>query len=122
MKWHLKTKQGIQCLTDEAASKIAGEDLDYHRRDLHTSIEQAKYPQWQVQIQKPNSQGGPIDDKRFSEPPLKIYGDADRYDHQKGNDNYTQAGNLYRLMSEDQKKQLISNIVRSMKSVPNAIQ
>ena len=243
VKWHLKTKQGIQCLTDEAASKIAGEDLDYHRRDLLTSIEQGKYPQWQVQIQimpekdaetypinpfdltkiwphkdypvmdvgvlelnrnpdnyfaeveqaafepgnmppgmgtspdrmlqarllsypdshryrigvnyaqlpvnkphcpvntynrdghmrfdgnyggqvnyQPNSQGGPIDDKRFKEPPLKISGDADRYDHQEGNDNYKQAGDLYCLMSEEQKKQLIGNIVRSMKTVPRTIQ
>ncbi len=243
VKWHLKTMQGIQCLTDEEAHKIAGEDPDYHRRDLLTAIERGKYPKWRVQIQimpekdaetypihpfdltkvwphkdypvlevgilelnrnpknyfaeveqaafepgnmppgmgaspdkmlqarllsypdahryriginysnlpvntphcavntynrdghmrfngnggaqvnyQPNSFGGPIEDKRFSEPALKINGDADRYDHQKDNDNYTQAGDLYRLMNNSQKKQLIGNIVRAMSSVPKSIQ
>jgi catalase len=56
------------------------------------------------------------------EPPLKISGDADRYDHRKGNDDYTQVGNLFRLMSADQKRQLIQNIVGAMKTVPREIQ
>lgn len=58
----------------------------------------------------------------MKEPPLKISGDADRYDHRKGNDDYTQAGNLFRLMSADQKNQLIQNIVGAMKTVPREIQ
>src|SRR5580704_255589 len=41
---------------------------------------------------EPNSFGGPVEDPRFKEPPLKISGDADRYDHREGNDDYTQAG------------------------------
>lgn len=243
VKWHFKTLQGIRCLTDDEAAKIAGQDMDYHRRDLHTAIEKGDFPKWRVEIQimpekeaetyhinpfdltkvwphkdypprevgilelnhnpenffaeveqaafepsnvphgmgfspdkmlqgrlfsypdthryrlgvnyaqlpvnrprcpvnnynrdgfmrfdgnfggevnyQPNSFGGPIDSKQFSEPPLKISGDADRYDHRKNNDDYSQAGNLYRLMNEDQKSQLIDNIVRSMKSVPQAIQ
>jgi catalase len=243
VKWHLKTMQGVRCLTDAEAAKIAGTDLDYHRRDLFTCIEKGEFPKWRVQIQimpekdaetyhihpfdltkvwphkdyppidvailelnhnpenyfaeveqaafepgntprgmgvspdkmlqarllsyadthryrigvnytqlpvnkprcpvhtynrdghmrfdgnygnafnyQPNSFHGPIDDKIFSEPPLKISGDADRYDHRKGNDDYTQAGDLYRLMNEDQKNQLIDNIVRAMKPVPKDIQ
>ena len=51
VKWHLKTMQGIHCLTDAEASKIAGQDLDYHRRDLFNSIEQGDFPKWRVQIQ-----------------------------------------------------------------------
>ena len=39
---------------------------------------------------QPNSFNGPLDDKQYSEPPLKISGDADRYDHRIGNDDYTQ--------------------------------
>ena len=31
-------------------------------------------------------------DKRFAEPPLKISGAADRYNHRNGNDDYTPAG------------------------------
>ncbi len=71
---------------------------------------------------EPNSFGGPVEDPSYKEPPLKISGDADRYDHRIGNDDYTQAGNLYRLMNPDQKAQLIGNIVSAMKSVPRHIQ
>jgi len=71
---------------------------------------------------QPNSFNGPIDNLLFQEPPLKVTGDIDRYDHQKGNDNYTQAGNLYRLINDSQKTQLIDNIVSSMKNIPKTIQ
>jgi catalase len=47
---------------------------------------------------------------------------AARYDHRVGNDDYTQAGNLFRLMSPDQKAQLIGNILSAMKTVPREIQ
>lgn len=243
VKWHLKTLQGIQCLTTAQANDIAAQDLDYHRRDLFAAIEKGDFPKWQVQLQimpekdaehyainpfdltkvwphkdyplmdvgilelnqnpqnyfaeveqaafepgnlppgigaspdkmlqarlisypdahryriginyaalpvnkphcpvntyhrdghmrfddnggkqvnyQPNSFNGPIDDKQWREPPLKISGDADRYDHRLGNDDYTQAGNLYRLMSAEQKTLLIDNIVSAMQTVPQAIQ
>lgn len=243
VKWHLKTAQGIRCLTTERANAIAGEDLDYHRRDLFHAIEKGDYPKWIVQVQimpekeaqtyaihpfdltkvwphkdyppidvailelnrnpenyfaeveqaafepsnlppgfgaspdkmlqarllsypdthryriginygalpvnkprcpvhtyhrdgamrfdgndggrvnyEPNSFGGPIEDKRFKEPPLTISGDADRYDHRKNNDDYAQAGDLYRLMNADQQAQLIDNLVSAMRSVPAEIQ
>jgi len=243
VKWHLKTKQGIECLTNAEAAKIAGEDLDYHRRDLFNAIEKKDYPQWHMQIQimpekdaetyrinpfdltkvwphkdyplidvgilelnrnpqnyfaeveqaafepgnmppgisaspdkmlqarllsypdthryriginyaqlpvnkahcpvqtynrdghmrfdgnygnqvnyQPNSFNGPIDDSKYHEPPLKIHGDADRYDHKIGNDDYTQAGDLYRLMTADKKTLLTNNIVEAMKGVPASIQ
>jgi catalase len=243
VKWHIKTLQGIKCLTDAEAAKIAGEDLDYHRRDLFEAIERKEFPKWRVEVQimpekdadtypihpfdltkvwphkdyplievgtielnrnpenyfaeveqaafepgnmppglgaspdrmlqarllsypdthryriginyaslpvnkphcpvhtyhrdghmrfdgndgatvnyQPNSFNGPIDDKQYNEPPLKINGDAARYDHRMGNDDYTQAGDLFRLMSADQKTQLIDNIVRAMKPVPKSIQ
>ena len=243
VKWHFKTAQGIQCLTDEEASKIAGSDLDHHRRDLFESIAKSDFPKWNAQLQvmpeadaetysmnpfdltkvwphkdyplievgvlelnrnpenyfaeveqaafepgnmppgmgtspdkvlqarllsypdahryrigvnysqlpvnkphcpvhtynrdghmrfdgnggaqvnyQPNSFNGPIDDKQFAEPPLKISGDAARYDHRLGNDDYIQAGNLFRLMNANQKAQLIDNLVRSLKPVPEFIQ
>jgi catalase len=71
---------------------------------------------------QPNSFDAPIDDKQFSEPPLKISGDADRYDHRLGNDDYKQPGDLYCLMNADQKAQLIDNIVPAMKPAPKFIQ
>lgn len=243
VKWHFKTKQGIQCLTDAQAAHVTSEDLDAHRRDLHQAIENKNFPEWTVQLQimpekeaetypinpfdltkvwphkdypvievgtlqlnrnpdnyfaeveqaafepsnqppgfgvspdkmlqarvlsyadahryriginygllpvnkphcpvhtyhrdghmrfdgngggqvnyQPNSFNGPIDDKQFCEPPLAIHGDAARYDHRLGNDDVKQAGDLFRLMNEDQKSQLIDNIVRSMKPVPKEIQ
>lgn len=243
VKWHLKTVQGIKCLTDAEANQLAGQDLDYHRRDLFSSIAQGDFPQWRVQIQvmpeidaetypihpfdltkvwphqdyplldvgmlelnrnpenyfaeveqsafepgnmppgmggspdkmlqarllsypdahryriginygqlpinkphcpvhtyhrdghlrfdgngggtvnyQPNSFQGPVDDKQFAEPPLKISGDANRYDHRIDNDDYTQAGNLFRLMNVNQQAELLDNLARALASVPPLIQ
>jgi catalase len=71
---------------------------------------------------QPNSFDGPVDDPRLKEPPLKISGDADSYNHRDGNEDYSQAGDLYRLMSADQKSQLIANLVGALKTVPRVIQ
>lgn len=70
---------------------------------------------------EPNSFGGPVEDPRYKEPPLKIEGDADRYDHRAGNDDYTQAGNLFRLMAPAQKAALMDNIAAAMTGVPDYI-
>ncbi len=243
VKWHFKTMQGIKTMTQAEANKIAGEDLDYHRRDLFAAIDRGDFPKWRVMVQvmpeleaetyainpfdltkvwphkdyplvevgilelnrnpqnyfaeveqaafepgnmppgmgaspdkvlqarllsypdahryrigvnyaalevnkphcpvhhyqrdgqtrfdgnagsavnyQPNSFDGPVDDVKYKEPPLKISGDADRYDHRAENDDYTQAGNLFRLMNEDQKRQLIGNLVGAMQGVPKFIQ
>ena len=58
----------------------------------------------------------------MAEPPLRIDGDAARYDHRAGNDDYTQAGNLFRLMTLGQRRRLIDNLVRAMRPVPREIQ
>jgi catalase len=243
VKWHFKTAQGVKNLTSEEAGRIAGADLDYHRRDLFEAIERGDFPKWRVMVQimpeadaesypinpfdltkvwphadypmvevgimelnhnpknyfaeveqaafepsnmppgfgaspdkmlqarllsypdahryriginygaldvnkprcpmhsyhrdghmrfdgnggdapvyQPNSFGGPVDDASYREPPLKISGDADRYDHRVGNDDYTQAGNLYRLMNEVEKQRLVVNLVGALKPVPRDIQ
>jgi catalase len=70
---------------------------------------------------EPNSFNGPVEDRHYKEPPLKIAGDADRYDHRVGNDDYTQPGNLFRLMSEAQKAALMDNIAGAMAGVPEPI-
>jgi catalase len=62
-----------------------------------------------------------VQDQQFLEPPLKISGDADRYDHRVGNDDYSQPGDLFRLMNASQKEQLFSNIAEAMQSVPERI-
>lgn len=70
---------------------------------------------------EPNSFEGPKEDKRFAEPPLKISGDADRYDHRIGNDDYTQPGNLFRLFNDEQKARLFSNFADAMYGIPQFI-
>jgi catalase len=69
---------------------------------------------------EPNSFGGPKQ-SATPEPPLPIHGDAATYDHRDGNDDYTQAGNLFRLFDEGQRGRLFSNIVASMDGVPQEI-
>ena len=247
VKWHFKTMQGIRNLSAEEAGRIAGEDLDAHRRDLYAAIERGDFPKWRVMVQimperdadtyrlnpfdltkvwphadyplmevgilelnrnprnyfaeveqaafepsnqppgfgaspdkmlqarlmsypdahryriginygaldvnkprcpvhsyhrdgrmrfdgnggdgdkyvpnyQPNSFGGPIDGTVSKEPPLKISGDADRYDHRAGNDDYAQAGDLYRLMSTEERARLVDNLVGALKPVPREIQ
>jgi catalase len=72
---------------------------------------------------EPNSFGGPKEDHAFDEPPLKISGDADRYEQKRGvDDDYIQPGNLFRLMSPAQQKGLIAAISGSLKKAPKPIQ
>jgi catalase len=242
VKFHFKTLQGIQCLTNEEAEAIVARDRESSQRDLFESIERADYPRWRFCVQimpetdaaryrwnpfdltkvwphrdyplidvgilelnrnpehyfaeveqasfspsnivpgigfspdkvlqarifayadahryrvgthyetlpvnrprvavktyhadgpmradaprgtdayyEPNSFGGPVQDPRFSEPPLKLTGAADRFDHRENNDDYTQAGDLFRLMTPDQQQRLFKNIAASMTGVPAGI-
>ena len=70
---------------------------------------------------EPNSFGGPVQNEKYKEPPLKISGNAHRYNHREGNDDYTQAGDLFRLFDEGQKSRLFANIAESMEGVPQHI-
>jgi catalase len=70
---------------------------------------------------EPNSFGGPVQDPSYSEPPLKLSGEAGRYDHRVGNDDYTQPGDLFRLMTPDQRQRLFKNIAAAMAGVPEQI-
>jgi catalase len=242
VKFHFKTRQGIENLTNEEATKLIGQDRETHQRDLYEAIERKEFPRWTLYIQimpeadgektpynpfdltkvwphedyplietgvlelnrnpenyhaeveqatfspanivpgighspdkmlqfrifsyadahryrvgvnadalpvnrprcpvhnyhrdgamrfddngkggvnyEPNSFGGPVEDHRYTEPPLRITGDADRYDHRIGNDDYMQPGNLFRLMSVAQKAALMDNIAGAMASVPEHI-
>jgi catalase len=70
---------------------------------------------------EPNSFNGPVEQPAAKEPPLAIDGAADRYNHRDGNDDYGQAGDLFRLMDAEQQRQLFSNIAAAMKGVPQFI-
>ncbi|HSV73199.1 MAG TPA: catalase [Chthonomonadales bacterium] len=242
VKFHFKTLQGIQCITDEEAARLIGEDRESHQRDLFEAIARGDYPKWSVKVQimpeadapktpynpfdltkvwphgdyplhelgvlelnrnpenyfaeveqaafspanmppgigpspdkmlqfrlfsyadahryrlgvnygslpvnaprcpvatyhrdgamrfdgnaggavnyEPNSFGGPAEDPSAKEPPLPLDGDADRYDHRDGNDDYTQAGNLYRLMPAGERDRLHKAIAGAMAGVPGEI-
>ncbi len=72
---------------------------------------------------EPNTFGGPVADPAYAEPPLKISGDADRYEQKRGvDDDYIQPGNLFRLMPPDEQERLITNIVSTLEDVPQEIQ
>jgi catalase len=51
VKYHFKTDQGIECLTQEEADRLAGTDPDYHRCDLFEAIERGDYPSWTLKVQ-----------------------------------------------------------------------
>ncbi|MGG0541604.1 catalase KatA [Priestia aryabhattai] len=65
---------------------------------------------------EPNSFGGPTESHENKQAAYPVSGVADSvaYDH---NDHYTQAGDLYRLLSEDERTRLVANIVEAMKPV-----
>ncbi|HUT48374.1 MAG TPA: catalase [Alphaproteobacteria bacterium] len=243
VKFHFKTMQGIECLTDGEATALVGADRESHQRDLLKAIEGGDFPKWRVMVQvmpeaeagttpynpfdltkvwphgdyplievgvlelnrnpenyfaeveqatfspanvvpgishspdkmlqfrifsyadahryrlgvnyeslpvnkprcpvhsyhrdgamrfdgnaggavnyEPNTMGGPVEDPGFREPPLTVSGDADRYDHREGNDDYAQAGDLFRLMPADEQGRLMDALAGAMSDVPEEIQ
>ncbi|MBR21968.1 MAG: catalase, partial [Leifsonia sp.] len=51
VKYHFRTNQGHETLTQEQADQIAGEDADFHRRDLFEAIEKGDHPSWDLSVQ-----------------------------------------------------------------------
>lgn len=51
IKYHIKTEQGIKNLDPELATKIAGENPDYHTEDLFNAIAKGDYPAWRMYVQ-----------------------------------------------------------------------
>ena len=58
---------------------------------------------------EPNSFGEWQEQQNFAEPPLKINGEAARWDHREDEDYYSQPGDLFRLMSTEQRTALFAN-------------
>ncbi|KOT87878.1 catalase [Streptomyces sp. NRRL F-5755] len=51
IKYHIKTDQGVDFLTQEEADRLAGEDGDVHRRDLYQAIAAGDAPSWTMYVQ-----------------------------------------------------------------------
>ena len=70
---------------------------------------------------EPNSVDGPCEDPGYREPPLRISGDADRYNHRDGNDDYEQPRALFEMFDDGQRERLFSNIAAAMGGVSREI-
>jgi catalase len=51
VKFHFRTHQGIENLTDAEAAALIGNDRESHLRDLYDSIEAGEFPRWTLFIQ-----------------------------------------------------------------------
>jgi catalase len=51
VKLHFKTAQGIQNLTRDQSTKLAGENPDHATDDLFQAIKRGEYPVWNVSVQ-----------------------------------------------------------------------
>ena len=72
---------------------------------------------------EPNSNGAWKDQPDFSEPPLKLSGDADHWKYPCDDaDYYEQPGKLFRVMTPEQQEALFGNTARAMAGVPREIQ
>ncbi|MGH3497196.1 MAG: catalase [Nocardioidaceae bacterium] len=51
VKFHFKTEQGIDFLTEDEAQAIRGENPDYHLQDLYQAIAAGEHPRWSLEVQ-----------------------------------------------------------------------
>ncbi|WP_226353107.1 catalase, partial [Pseudonocardia sp. ICBG601] len=51
VKYHFKSDQGVECLTQDEADALAGSDPDYHQADLYNEIEAGNHPSWTLYVQ-----------------------------------------------------------------------
>ena len=71
----------------------------------------------------PNSFGGPAPQPEVAEPPLALSGVADRHPYALVDDDFVQAGDLYRqVMTDQQRSNLIANIVGHLQGAQARLQ
>ncbi|MFG1211401.1 catalase [Xanthobacter flavus] len=70
---------------------------------------------------EPNSFNGAAEDAKYAEPPLQISGDAERYSHRIGNDDFSQPRALFELFDAGQRERLFSNLAAAMYGIPQEI-
>lgn len=51
VKFHLRSQQGIENLTDDEAVELIGRDRESAHRDLHESIRKSDFPHWTMSVQ-----------------------------------------------------------------------
>jgi catalase len=51
VKFHFRSQQGIENLTDTQAEALVGRDRETHHRDLYEAIERQQFPRWTMSVQ-----------------------------------------------------------------------
>jgi catalase len=51
VKYHFISDQGVECLTQGEADRLASADGDYHTRDLFEAIGRGEFPSWTLKMQ-----------------------------------------------------------------------
>lgn len=51
IKFHMKSQQGIENLSDEEAALLVGSDRESHQRDLMNAIDEGNFPKWKMFVQ-----------------------------------------------------------------------
>lgn len=51
VKFHLRTQQGVQTMTDDEAAHVVGRDPNSHTRDLYTALARGDHPKWTLYVQ-----------------------------------------------------------------------
>jgi len=51
VKFHFKTAQGIETITDQEAEALVGKDRESNQRDLFEAIEKGNFPKWNLKVQ-----------------------------------------------------------------------
>lgn len=76
VKWHWKPDDGIKTLDSTTALRLAGEEPDYHVKDLFNSIEKGHYPSWTLYVQV-------IEPKDLADAPIDIFDNTFTWPHEK---------------------------------------
>ena len=71
---------------------------------------------------QPNTRGEWAEQPDFREPPLSLEGAADHWNHRVDEDYFSQPGNLFRLMTPEEKQRLFENTARAIAGVSRDVQ
>lgn len=127
-KFHFKTQQGHRHYANVESAAVMGRTRESYQGTLFDAIEWGTYPRRDLKVQimpetnAKRTPSNPFDLTkvwRHAEPPLCISGNAGRYAHRVGNDDYMQADALFRLFDAGQR--LCTNIVAAMQGLPRDI-
>ncbi|MFC1995028.1 catalase [Chloroflexota bacterium] len=94
--------------------------VNYYQRDGYTNFSEngGDSPNYY-----PNSFGGPEPQPDVAEPPFDVFGQAARHSYTHTNDDFFQAGELYRrVMTDDEREHLIGNITSHLYNAQKRIQ